>query len=91
MVKQTCTNKHTHIKQNCKSRLVLPDIQKYYESYTIKRIGFWCMNKQIDYWNSIESPKIIPNKDEKFGIIKVASQTTGTKIDYLINYCGTNG
>lgn len=92
MVKQTYKNRKENAKkENHKGRFALPDIKKYYKTSTIKTMCFWCINKHIDQWNSTETTEIIPSSYENFRFIKVASQTSGTKIDYLISCSGTNG
>ena len=79
-------------KKNEAGRVRFPDLRLYYDATIIKKVWCWNKNRNIDHWNSIESPEISPctfgyllyiKGDKNVECRKVSSTSGAEKIGQL--------
>lgn len=79
-----------NLKTSKTTRLILPNFKTNCKTVLIKKVWYWCKNRQIDQWNRIASPDVHPYMYMvNWFFNKMQGQLSGRKIIFSTNVAGT--
>ena len=78
-------------KKNGPGGINLSDFRLYYKATVIKKVLYWCKERNIDQWNKIGSPEINPHTYTTLSLTKKARIYNGEKTISLTSDAGKTG